>query len=185
MARVRQQYTLNERDARRFWSRVLKHGPIPAHRPELGPCWIRQGSHLPSGYSQFHVRLDDGRWSSTVGHRVSWELAVGPIPDGLTLDHLCRYRPCVKSIPDEFGPGHLEPVTDVVNILRGDGWSGQHARTTHCPQGHLYDEANTYVDNQGQRHCRTCGAARAREHRRRKVNPNEIPGGSPGAGLVR
>src|SRR3990172_6824393 len=54
------------------------------------------------------------------------ELAVGPIPDGLQLDHLCRNRACIEST-------HLEPVTNQVNLLRGNTIAAANLGKTHCP----------------------------------------------------
>lgn len=76
-------------------------------------------------------------------HRVMYELMVGPIPDGLELDHLCNNPICVR-------PDHLEPVTHQENTIR------RSARITHCPQGHEYSPENTYIAPAGDRHCRTC-----------------------------
>jgi len=76
-------------------------------------------------------------------------MAHGPVPPGLTVDHLCGSRLCVN-------PDHFEAVTLRTNILRSDGTGARHARTTRCPQGHLYDLANTYVDRRGSRSCKTC-----------------------------
>jgi hypothetical protein len=84
-----------------------------------------------------------------------WELLVGPLPGwpgGLIPDHLCRVSNCVKVIADETGPAHLELVTQRENMRRGI--KGE--LTTHCPWGHPYDEANTYVDKNGHRNCRAC-----------------------------
>lgn len=158
--RTRQQYVLGERDARRFWSKVHKQGPIVPGHPELGRCWLRQGSLLASGYAQFHIKLTDGRWSSTVAHRIAYELEIGSIPDDMVLDHLCRNRACVN-------PAHVEPVTDLVNILRGRGWSGRNARKTHCPRGHPYNEKNTYLGKRNMRQCRACDTEKHREARER------------------
>lgn len=108
-------------------------------------CWLwHAGSHGRSGYGSF-------RWRGkpTMAHRVAYELFVGPIPDGLTLDHLCRIRPCVN-------PKHLEPVPFAVNVARGISPTAINARKTHCPQGHPYDAVNTLPKKNGGRDCRAC-----------------------------
>jgi hypothetical protein len=62
-------------------------------------CWTWTGAKTSTGYGSFGYQ---GRTWST--HRLAYELLVGPIPDGLTIDHLCRNKPCCN-------PSHLEPVT--------------------------------------------------------------------------
>jgi hypothetical protein len=93
-------------------------------------------------------------------HRVSYEWAKGPIPDGMELDHLCRNPACVN-------PDHLEAVTHGANLHRSDSVTGKRSAKTECPRGHPYDEANTYIytDRKGYPHrqCRTCIAAATRE----------------------
>lgn len=106
-----------------------------------------------NGYGRFYV---DGR--GALAHRWSYQFHVGPIPDGLVIDHLCRNTRCVN-------PDHLEPVTNAENVLRGMGPLAAAARgqaVTHCPDGHPYDEANTYVGGHG-RTCLTCKRVQARE----------------------
>lgn len=87
-------------------------GPVPEHRPDLGPCWIWQRTLDKDGYA----RGGFTRWGWAEGgqlvHRVLYERMIGPIPLGLVLDHLCRVHACVR-------PSHCEPVTDRQNILRG------------------------------------------------------------------
>ena len=80
-------------------------------------------------------------------HRLVYELFVGSIPVGLTLDHLCRVRHCVN-------PAHLEPVTLAENTLRGEGPTAVNSRKTHCPKGHPYD-----VMDSGRRRCLVCRRA--------------------------
>lgn len=118
---------------------------------DFGECWnwIAATTH---GYGVFRY---EGRLRHA--HIVSWELLVGPIPEGLHIDHLCRNRACVN-------PDHLEPVTPRENTLRGAGFAAIRARQTHCLRGHEYNEKNTYHHPQrGTRDCRAC----ARERRRR------------------
>src|SRR5215831_2038423 len=75
-------------------------------------CWEWTAGKDRDGYGQLHVSRPEGD-SSARAHRVVYELLVGPIPEGLTLDHLCRNRGCVK-------PSHLDPVTVGDNIRRGE-----------------------------------------------------------------
>lgn len=104
--------TTEDSRSRRFWQKVNKDGPIPASRPELGPCWIWTGYVAPkTGYGQYGGH---GSGRSRLVHRVAYEYLVGPIPEGMHLDHLCRNRQCVNALQ------HLEPVPPRENILRGD-----------------------------------------------------------------
>ncbi len=123
----------------RFWQKVNKDGPLWNGTP----CWLWLAS-TSNGYGQISVDGHDRQ-----AHRVAYEMLVGPIPQGLQLDHLCRTQICVN-------PEHTEPVTQRVNILRGVGITAQAALKTECPQGHPYDEANTYVAPDGARACRIC-----------------------------
>ena len=118
-------------------------------------CWEWVGSHTGAGYGKI--------WRGgklKMAHRVTYEEAKGPIPVGLTLDHLCRNRGCVN-------PDHLEPVTHRVNLLRGRSPSAICAKKTHCHKGHLFDTANTYLTLDGKRSCRSCH--RAAERLRKKL----------------
>ena len=117
-------------------------------------CWEWPGARWSCGYGMVY---DDGRLAPV--HRVTYEHLVGPVPEGLTLDHLCRNRPCCN-------PLHLEPVTMAENNRRGDGWAGRNARKTHCPRGHAYDEENTRTTPSGWRDCRACNRERMRARRK-------------------
>jgi hypothetical protein len=135
-------------------------------------CWQWLGSQKSKGYGAFAV---DGK--TMCAHRVSWELAVGPIPAGMEMDHLCRNPGCVN-------PDHLEVVTRRENSLRGMSFAGVNARKTHCPQGHPYDEENTSTNTTtGGRLCRSCCRARSKERCRMLSGWYERPHRrSPGEG---
>lgn len=138
----------------RFWSKVDKNGPIPAHRPDLGPCWLWTASLDNHGYGQFSTgSVMTGTRRIRKAHQVSWEMRYGPVPEGLQRDHLCRVRRCVND-------GHLDLVTSAENTRRGQN---ANRAKTHCPQGHAYEGVNLYVTTAGKRVCRTC----QREHNRR------------------
>jgi hypothetical protein len=124
----------------RFWAKVRK-------TPD---CWLWTGSTVGTwGYGQVSI----GRRRIPV-HRYAYELLVGPIPDGLVIDHLCRVPHCVN-------PAHLEPVTEQVNILRGTGITAVNATKTACIHGHLFTAENTYIWH-GKRICRACVTERDR-----------------------
>lgn len=139
---------LTAKQAARFWPKVDKNGPVPAARPELGPCWLWTAALWGGGYGAFGIRVG-GKSRTHNAHRLSYGMLVGPIPHGLVLDHLCRVRHCVN-------PAHLDPVTDRINILRGASPFAKKARQFVCLAGHPFDEANTYVNRNGTRHCHAC-----------------------------
>lgn len=139
----------------RFWRKVDKAGPVPVHAPELGPCWLWTAG-VSDGYGNIRAA---GRLIKA--HRFAYELLVGRVPQGLTLDHLCRVRRCVR-------PAHLEAVTNRVNVLRGVGAPAIHARATHCIRGHELVGTNLCASNEGRRRCRTCVRAAQKLAKREK-----------------
>lgn len=118
-------------------------------------CWQFTGALTSYGYSQ--VRLGTGR-PCALGHRVAYEALIGPVPDGLELDHLCRNRACVN-------PAHLEPVTHQVNLLRGQTINASKAQQTHCVNGHEFTADNTRIYRDGTRRCRACDRIRTAGYR--------------------
>ena len=132
----------------RFWAKVVR----------TDSCWLWTASRVCDGYGQFRVGS-----RPVSAHRFAYELLVGPIPDGLQIDHLCRVRHCVN-------PAHMEPVTQRVNILRGEGITARHAAQTHCLNGHpLVGENLRPADlRRGKRLCLTCCREWSREWYRAK-----------------
>jgi hypothetical protein len=96
---------------------------------------------------------------SVSAHRLSYETFVGPIPDGMHIDHLCRNRSCIK-------PSHLDVVTNAENAKRGLT-SVHNMMKTYCPAGHPYSGANLYVLPSGSRACKECSRERGRAYRLR------------------
>lgn len=120
-------------------------------------CWEWTGSTNGCGYGRLYANPPSRK--STAAHRVMYEMVRGEIPNGLTLDHLCRNRLCIN-------PQHLEPVTNRENVLRGIGISAHNKRKTHCCRGHELSGHNLIPNSNDGRDCRTCKVARNRECRR-------------------
>lgn len=148
----------------RFWTKVEK----------TGGCWNWIAGTNHYGYGSYRTNRESGSFAAQA-HRYAYETLVGPIPDGLTLDHLCRNPRCVN-------PDHLEPVTRGENVLRGNAPSALHARgercggcsscrnaaKTHCKRGHELQGDNLYVAKNGMRSCRRCATLRMRWRRERE-----------------
>ena len=132
-------------DEARFWSKVEK----------TESCWLWTGP-TDEGYGRFFTQRERGGRA----HRWSYEHHVGPIPDGLQIDHLCRVRRCVR-------PDHLEAVTQTENVRRGESFAVEHAQRTHCVKGHELSGDNLATGSKGRRICRECSRIRNREYRAR------------------
>jgi len=113
-------------------------------------CWLWTGFLTKRGYG--HCCAEGRQW---LAHRAIYTIHKGPIPEGLTLDHLCYNPACVN-------PEHLEPVTLLENIYRS---LPHRIKRTHCKHGHEYTAENThYRQNKGyeERVCRECNRIKRR-----------------------
>lgn len=114
-------------------------------------CWQWQGTLSAEGYGRSHGKFGDK--VETWAHRCAYAAAHGPIPAGMTVDHLCFNPGCVN-------PEHLRLLTNSENAANQLA-----AYWTHCKRGHEFTPENTVVmtNGNGRRQCRTCKT----EHRRR------------------
>lgn len=125
--------------------------------PDENGCWISTYSIASHGYAQIGWHDDTGRHVTTA-HRAAWVYYHGPLPDGETIDHTCRTRPCVN-------PSHLRPMSNVDNARGGGGYHTTPPVPTGetCHKGH---DVLQYIS--GAKHCRECAQewARAKYNRR-------------------
>ncbi len=132
-----------------------------SHVDKTESCWLWTGHIGAGGYGRFRIGGATGKLFNP--HRVSYELFVGEIPDGYTVDHQCHnsdvncpgdntclHRRCVN-------PEHLEAVTLAENLSRAPKWYGNR---THCKRGHEFDEKR--ASNNNQRTCNRCHNMMAR-----------------------
>lgn len=129
-----------------IWDRLMANC-----RETVSGCWEWTASCGSHGYGQFWTGV-----SNDLAHRASYIVAVGPIPDGLQIDHLCRNRKCIN-------PEHLEAVTQQENMRRAS-----EAQTACRKAGHPFTPENTIITTAGHRKCRTCYKESQRRHYARK-----------------
>ena len=113
----------------------------------------------PPGRNYLHQRT----------HRVAYELFVGPVPDGLEIDHTCHNRSDCdlgQDCPHRLclNPAHLEPATHAANVLRGTSPAARYAVATHCKRGHEFVEHLTIRTAKGGRACYLCKAGYRAQH---------------------
>lgn len=93
----------------RFWAKVNKAGPVPAHAPHLGPCWEWTGHVDEKGYGRFREGAKTDR-----AHRTAWKIAHGEPESPWEIDHRCHNRSCVN-------PAHLSVSTRKQNVENMSG----------------------------------------------------------------
>lgn len=142
----------------RFWQWVSKSQT----------CWNWTGYIDEKGYGRLVL---SGQKQYIRVHRYSYEIHNGPIPERMTIDHLCRNRKCVN-------PVHLEAVTAAVNTLRGFGAPAVNGRKGECIHGHPFTPENTFKQWGGGRGCLACNRQYQREWARAK-RARDRDGNSP------
>jgi len=143
----------------RFQQKIDRSGPCPV--------WTA-AKNSPNGYGVFGY---EGR--QVYAHRWIYEQERGPIPEGMTIDHLCRNKLCMN-------PDHMEVVTRSENTRRALFADSEHrlrvarfqAAKTHCAKGHPFDDANTYYEPKHPTH-RKCRACRRAKYLRKKARIKE------------
>ncbi len=123
-------------------------------------CWVYTGAKHNQGYGLISIGNN-----MKLAHRVSYEAFVSKIPNGLTIDHLCKNRRCIN-------PEHLEPVTMIENLRRGNGVGVINSRKTACPKGHPFVTITT--KNGRKRFCSECNRIRARINQAKQTETNKM-----------
>jgi len=125
---------------------------LEAKIEKTADCWFWTGLLTYNGYGQFTYK-ENGKAKCMMAHRAVYQVFVGPINSGLTLDHLCENRSCVN-------PEHLEPVTIGENIRRAS-----RSTSETCKYGHLYKDQSKHYKTKGARRCHECHAIAENQRR--------------------
>lgn len=126
-------------------------------------CWRWIGTIDSSGY---------GKLGNAMAHRRALECVGVEIPEGFTVDHLCRHTWCVN-------PLHLQPVTILVNVRRGMSPTTLISQGSRCGSGHLYTDETSYRRASGRRICRICSAEAYKRWKIAKYGTEATPGRGP------
>lgn len=138
----------------RFWNKVDRRGP--------DECWPWLGERTKKGYGLFTYTVTPGKRRATTAYRLAYELTVGPIADGMEIDHVCHTKDCNlgNDCPHRqcCNPRDLAQVTPAANKRRANNYTGPRPekRKKTCPAGHPYSGENVRIDKQGVPHCREC-----------------------------
>lgn len=151
--------------------RMRRYGSVESHAPLIPSPEARLAAGLslmPNGCIEWSRGTDRNGYGvisvngkNRYTHRYAWELAHGPIPDGLYVLHHCDNPPCGNT-------AHLFLGTDMDNMAdrRAKGRHGNQKKT-HCIHGHEFTTDNTRVSAKGWRSCIECQHKREHDHRSR------------------
>lgn len=149
-AQVAKHYRTSRTPQERFWEKVNK----------TETCWLWTGAVHIHRHGVFNAGRDapKGKKSPTMwAHRYAYMVLVGPLPEGLVLDHLCKNPICVN-------PSHLEPVTQSENARRGGVMKG------YCRKGHFFTPETTLNRKGGKRECLICMKAQRAKYRAENID---------------
>ena len=122
-------------------------------RLDVSDCWEWKLCVDKNGYGITHAGSStDGSLKTVKVHRFVYQQMVGPIPEGMDIDHLCVNRKCAN-------PDHLRPLAKPDHGRLSPGGM-INKRKTHCPSGHSYSEFGYTERNSGCRKCKVCSNAR-------------------------
>lgn len=155
--------------AEQYWAKVDRRGP--------DECWPWLSSRNPKGYGV----MSDGHRSSQPAHRFGYVLAHGPIPDGLTVDHLCHTVACTlgNACPHRAcqNPAHLQVLSHIDNARRGTSMAAINRRKTHCKRGHELSAVNIYealFRKRGYRACKLCAQLRSQQQTQERREARQL-----------
>ena len=150
MAACKYGYVMRLPYEERFWSRARK----------TSRCWLWTGERGADGYGRFTRSPTSG---TRLAHRIAYELLVGPIPEGMMLDHIvCQNRQCVK-------PAHLRLVTQSESASQNSRRAKRWSSPLVCRNGHVRTPENTVINSRGRTVCRICDRATYRRYYERKT----------------
>lgn len=117
-------------------------------------CWEWLGCRHRHGYADMSLIYNGIRLR--LGHVIAYTIFRGEIPEGLELDHTCKFKPCVN-------PWHVEPVTHAVNLRRA--YHSLTSADTVCQNGHSLMPGDLLLRANGKTICVFCNREWQRKYR--------------------
>lgn len=100
---------MSPKQIHRFFAKCMKVDLGYEINGEPSPCWVWVGASHPKGYGRFFLGMLDGKRVWAYSHRISYEHHIGPVPEGMVVDHECNNKACCN-------PPHLKAIHDLENL---------------------------------------------------------------------